>query len=223
MAEKKKKKDPWHKDSIEDTIESRKNDQRNLLNVIQAMDSQLQFEVTNILKTHSGEGIADWSLIDRESKKYNQKIADLVRDKIDDVYSIDSQLHPLAGVIKRAGLEKNYFNERLVNGLYFKHVDALKRNIGAKDYMGAMKSLHKDNLEKVAKQTIEHLVADVDPETHGEGVIDYIHGKLKFDKARVNPDLMRYNAQDLLRSHIAGDLTKDVIHRQYKANKKKKE
>ncbi|MBT4935617.1 hypothetical protein HOL21_02535 [Candidatus Woesearchaeota archaeon] len=222
MSDDKKKKDPWHKDNIDKTIKSRQNDQRNLLNVIQAMDSQLQHEVTNILKAKAGEGIPDWSLLDRESSKYDKKVADSVRAKIDEVYSIDSKLHPLAGVIKKAGLDNNYFNKKLIEGIYFKHTDALKKNVGAKDYMAVMKSVHKNNLDKVEEQSLEHLLSDVDSEKHGDGVVDYIHGKHKFDKSKVNSDLMKYNPQGLLRSHMGGDLNKDTIHRQYRAGKKKK-
>ena len=46
----KKSKDPWHKENIDKTIKKREEDRRNLLNVIQAMDSQLVYEVTTILK-----------------------------------------------------------------------------------------------------------------------------------------------------------------------------
>ena len=38
MAKDEENKDPWHKDNIEDTLNSRKSDRRNLLNVVQAMD-----------------------------------------------------------------------------------------------------------------------------------------------------------------------------------------
>lgn len=216
----KKSKDSWHRDNIESTLETRHEHHRNLLNIIQAMDSQLIYEVTKILKEHSGEDIADWSLLDSESKKYNQEVADKVMKKIDDVYSLDSQLHPLAGIIKKANLEKNYFNDRLVKGLYFGHVEQLKRSIGSKNYLAHMQAHHKKNLETVTQSSMEHFVSDVNHKKHGAGVVDYLQSEYQFDISKINTDLMQHDAQNLMMSHITGKLDKDVIHRSYKAPKK---
>ena len=216
----KNNKDPWHKGNIEKTLEKRKGDRRNLLNVIQAMDSQLIHEVTEILQKHTPQGPADWSLIDSQHKNYNKDVADLVRKKIDEVYSLDSKLHPLKDVIKKANLEKNYFNEQLVKGLYFRHTHELKKGIGEKDYMQVMKHLHKGNLDRIVKESGEYMLSDVEPDVHGEHVIDYLHDKYKFDKEKVSKDLMKTKVHELLAGHLDKTLSKDYLHRHYKKHKK---
>lgn len=220
-GDEKKSKDPWHRENIEATLETRGEHHRNLLNVVQAMDSQLIFEVTKVLKEHSGAGIADWSLLDSESKKYNKDVADKVSKKIDEVYSLDSKLHPLAGIIKRADLENNYFNNRLVQGLYFGHVDKLKREIGSKDYLASMKHHHKENLEKVTESSMEHFFADVDYKKHGEGVVDFLSDRYNLDKKRIHTERMERDAPGLLQAHLANHINPEGIYRSYKPPKKK--
>ncbi|MBW2963798.1 hypothetical protein KY306_03435, partial [Candidatus Woesearchaeota archaeon] len=209
----KNNKDPWHKNNIDDTLKKRKNDQRNLLNVVQAMDSQLIYEVTKILKDHSGKDIPDWSLLDSEHKSYNKEVADKVRAKIDEVYSLDSKLHPLKDVIKKANLERNYFNEQLVKGIYFKHTHQLKRGIGSENYMATMQERHKDNLDEVVKATSEHLLSDLDPDKHADYVLDFLKDKYKFDKEKVSTDSMKNKVHELMVRHVAQRLSKDYIHR----------
>lgn len=219
MAEKKSK-DPWHKSNIDKTLDKRKNDQRNLLNVVHAMDSQLVYEVTKILKDHSGKDIANWSLLDSEHKDYNKDVAEKVRKKIDEVYSLDSKLHPLKDVINKANLEKNYFNEQLIKGLYFKHTEEMKKGIGSKDYMRTMQAHHKKNLERVTEDSAEYMLSDVDMEKHADHVVDYVQDKYKFDKKKVNIDLMKKNIHNLLAHEVNKSLDKETIHRQYKSHKK---
>lgn len=218
-GDEKKSKDPWHKGNIDDTLKHRQNHKRDLVNVIKAMDSQFKTEVTEVLKKHTKSGLPNWSLIDSEHKDYNQKVADEVKAKIDAVYSLDSKLHPLAGVIKKADLEKNYFNNQLIQGLYFKHSDTLKRTIGQKDYMSVMENLHNDNLKHVNKAVDDQILGGLDPDKHGKGVVEYIGDKYKFDKDKVSAERMENDAGDLLANHINKQLSKDSIHRTYKAHK----
>ena len=219
-----KPKDPWHKSNLEDTVKARNRDQTNLLNVIGAMDSQLVHEVTKLLKEKSGEGIPDWSLIDSTpgNNKYDEKLAAKVRSKIDEVYSLDSKLHPLAGVIKKAGLERNYFNNRMVQGLYFAHMDKLKKEVGSPNYMATMKNIHSENMKAVTEQTNEHTFSDMDPKKHGKGIVDYLKDIYKFDEGIVNRERMERESVGLYQAHLSGNLDKDAIHRTFKAAKKKK-
>ncbi|MCK4589048.1 MAG: hypothetical protein KAT77_01280 [Nanoarchaeota archaeon] len=217
MAEEEDKKNPWYQSNIKKTLKKRNSDQRNLINVIQAMDSQLIKEVTEILQEHTeGKGIADWSLLDEESPTYNKKVADLVVKKIDEVYSLDSKLHPLKDVIKKANLERNYFNEQLVKGLYFQHTEDLKRAIGSENFMEDMKGHQKKNLDRVIEDSAKHLTSDINPDEHADYILDFLYDEYKFDKDAVSEDKMRLSVSSLISTHNVGKLDKDLIHRQFK-------
>ena len=97
------------------------------------MDSQLDYEIAKILKK-KGDAIPNYDYINEDSKVYDAELAKKVLDKIDEVYGLESELHPLKGVIDKAKIDKNYFNKRLVEGLYFKHKDTIKKMVGKKGF-----------------------------------------------------------------------------------------
>ena len=216
------KNDPWHQDNIDKTVKHRRAHQRDLVGVIKAMDSQLRVEVTEILKKHTKKkGPANWSLLDEEHDDYNPKVVEEVKAKIDEVYSLDSKLHPLKDVIKKANLGGNYFNQQMVDGIYFGHKDKLKRGIGSKDYMGEMEREQEDNLKEILQKTSEQIFSGIDPEKHGAGAVEYLHGKYKFDKKKVRVDRIEDNCKEMIKAHFGRQLSKDVLHRTYKKRGKK--
>ena len=144
-----------------------------------------------------------------------------IKKKIDAVYSLDSELHPLKEVINKAGLENNYFNNEMVKGLYFRHSETLKQAIGEKDYMAVMENVHQANLKEVRKDLSKKLFNGLDVDQHGKGIVDYIQDKYKFDEKKVSRDRLEAEAGDLLINHLNKELSKDKIHRQYKSHKKK--
>ena len=88
--------------------------------------------------------------------------------------------------------------------------------------MQNLEGIQEKNLENVAKATSQHMLAGLDNEKHGKGVVEYIQDKYKFDKDKVSSDRMENDAADLLINHINKRLSKDSIHREYKTHPKKK-
>jgi hypothetical protein len=64
------------------------------------------------------------------------------------------------------------------------------------------------------------MFSDLDQKKHGDYIVEFLHDKYKFDKKKVNTDFMKSEAHELLVGHFNKALSKDSLHRKYKAHKK---
>lgn len=222
MSDDDKPKDPWHKKNITDTIKKRKAHRRDLLNVISAMDSQLEYEIARLLKK-KGDTVPNYDYINEESDVYDKDLAKKVLEKIEEVYDIDSELHPLKGVIDKANLDKNHYNKRLVEGVYFKHKHELKKHIGKKNFVEIMKEMQGKNRERIGEETQAHAVSDVDSEKHGSDLYGFLKDEYQFDPKKVDEGMLKRDIHEAIAHHMFGNVKKDYFHSKYKKYKKKSE
>lgn len=212
------KKDPWEKSTISKTIKTRKAHRRDLLHVINAMDSQLEYELAKMLKK-KGDVVPNYDYIIEGSDVYDKDLAKKVVNLIDKVYDVDSDLHPLKSVIDKANLDKNYFNKQLIDGLYFSHKEGIKQAVGKRHFVEIMKKTQGANVEKIGQETQKHAVGDIDPDKHGDSIYDFIKDEYKIDESKVDKDRLKHDATTIMYNHIFGQLGKDDLHEMYRKKK----
>ena len=225
MAE--KSKDPFHKDNVETTIKKRKIDLNNTVEYIDAMDSHAHYQTVSILKKHAKANKVDelYTLLDKTHKNFSKEAEKEVTEAIDKSYDTSDEIHPLNG-LHEALSKENFYNAELIKGIYTGHVDTIKKGMGKKNFLKAMKQHQEKNLEKVTMELHQKAGNGITTDEHKKNVADYFMDKFKADKKKVSMDYLTHHANDLVVNHSAGFLKDaDGLHemgKEYRGPPKKK-
>ncbi|MBU0666057.1 MAG: hypothetical protein ABIC91_00800 [Nanoarchaeota archaeon] len=227
MDEKKEKpEDDWDYDNIDKTIESRKTDMDGIIGSVKAMDSHLNYKIAEILKKYSGEGTIKYTILEEGHKDYNEKAKKEVEDLVDKVYDVNSDIHPLKDVLSGDMLKNNYFNKKMIDGIYTPHKNKIKQSVGKKDFMAIAEDEQTANFKKLNNELFQHSIEDINPDKHGDGWMKYLIKEHNLDEEKIHKDSMRRNIQNYAFGHITRQFNKDKLyseHHKYLNDKKTKE
>lgn len=210
--------------TIEDTIDTRQRDIDNILGLVDALDSHFKTQVVDIIKKHN-KGVVDYNILAKydkdgeENKKYNSKATKEVRDLVNQVYDISNEYHPLKGLIDEK-LKDNYFHKQMIDGIYTKHKDNIKKAVGERGFHRLVKKTQDENLEEVTGELSKKIISDVNSEEHGDAIYDYLKKKYDLDPAKINEEHFKRNIDQAFGVHIEGRASKGFYHRSFKKYKK---
>ena len=212
--------DPFAKGTLEDTLTERKRQYQSLVNVVHAMDGEVQAKIAEELMKGTDDTTPNYDLINRRSKDYDSKKVKSIIQIIKDHYSVKNKLSPFRKAIDDAKLDET--SRKLVENIYHGHKDKLIRAVGQAKYGQQMRALQDENQKEVQSKILSSAAAGYNAHVHGDDVIAHLMDSYKIDRKDVDIEQLKRVSHELIPLHIAGELKADTIYNSAPKYKKKR-
>jgi hypothetical protein len=216
-----KKKDPFAKENIDSTLDERQRQFESLTAVVSAMDGELKAKIAKKLMEGTDDATPNYNMLNRNSKAYDEAKAQAVIDIIDSHYDVKNDISPLRKALDTTKIDKT--SRRLVENLYMGHKDQLKKAVGQAKFHAKMEYHQSENIDKVKNQLLEVASSDYNAFQHGENLVDHLKDKYKLDTDKVDVNMLKAAAPNVLSLALQGVLNAEKIYDLAPKYKKKKE
>jgi hypothetical protein len=218
----KKKEDLGAWENPHETLEKRKTDRDNLLNVLDAIDSQYTVEVANILKERGkkdGKKTVDYTYIHEGHENYDKDTAQKVREAVDNNYNVKNDLHPLKEVFMKELGKDNHYLDEFLNDVFFRHKEQMRKAVGQSDFMEVVQNAQFQNKRQNMAETLDKALNGLDTDAQKDKVLGYFIDHYNVDEKRIqSKDLLKRNIKTIAQGHISRDLKTESIYDQSSPN-----
>ena len=204
---------------VEAYIQEKAQGLRNYMNSIRAVEAGLELAIHRAVRRRTNPQHVRGQLPDYSAIAGNDELKEDISDAIDEAYSMDNELHPLYGVVNQERLERNFYNQVLLEDILFPHRNTVKNRVGENNFMDILYGERAKSQQRLQQRLIAGAAGATVAEHDLEPLKEYLtatYGALgaELDAVAEKERLTRAIAMDYMRllgANIGADQIREAL------------